>query len=98
MEVEGRRRPLVRASKLGVAAVADRDVLQTAIDSEIYQRGAPQQAVGHQVAAEAIENRADRRADDDDGEPDFRREILPDVEIAALTDGAAIHAAIVANR
>ncbi len=98
MQVERRRRARVIAAEFGVAAVADRDVFQPPVDDEIDQRRGGKDAIGDEVAAEPIERSADRRADDHDGEADFRIEVLSDVEVAAVADRAAIDAAVAANR
>ena len=78
----------IGAAELGVAAIADGQVLQPAVDDEIDQRGGGEDAVGDEVAAEPVEDAADRRADDDDREPDLRIEVLADVEVARPADRA----------
>ena len=98
MQVEGGRGARVAAAKFRVAAVADGDVLQPPVHDQIDQRRGREDAVRDQIAAEPVEAGADQGADDDDGEADLRIEILADVEIGAVADGAAIDRAIFAQR
>ena len=81
-----------------MAAVADRQVLQPPVDREIDQRGSAKDGVGDQIAAEPVEGRADQRTGDDDGETEFRIEILAQVEVAAVTHGTTIDRAAGAHR
>ena len=83
----------VRAAELGVAAVADGQILQPAVDEQIDQRGGGEDAVGDEIALEPVERRADHDADDHDGEAHLRIEVLAAVEVGAAADGAAIDVA-----
>src|SRR3954452_13439652 len=65
MQVEGGGGAAIRAAELGVAALADRHVLETTVDDEIDERRRAQDAVGDQVLAEPVEPGADQGADDD---------------------------------
>src|SRR5262249_23502258 len=98
VEVEGRRAALISAAEFAVAAVAYRHVLQLAVDDEIDQRGPGQDAVGNEIAAEPVEGGAYQPADDDDRQPDFRIEILANVEVRTLADRASIDRAILCHR
>src|SRR2546425_1903887 len=98
VKIEGRRAAFVFAAELGVTAVADGEVLQSAIHDEIDERRRPENAVRDQIAAEPVEARADERADDDDGEADLGIEVLADVEIGAGTDRTAIDGGVGAHR
>src|SRR5262245_49210482 len=64
VQVERRRFADVRAPELGVASIADRDVLEPPVDDEIDERGGCQDPVRDEIAAEPIEGGADQRADD----------------------------------
>ena len=66
MEVEGGRGPRIGAAELGVAAIADGDVLQASVDHEIDERRASEDAVRDQIAAEPVEHGADDRARGDE--------------------------------
>src|SRR5205807_4963037 len=90
MEVEVRRRPLIATAELRVAAVADRHITETAVHDQIDEHRKRQNAVGDQVAAEPVKDRADERADDNDREAHLRIEVLPDVKIPAAADGTVI--------
>jgi len=98
VQVEGGRAAFVLAAELGVTAVADGEVLQSAIHDEIDERRRPENAVRDQIAAEPVEAGADERADDDDGEADLGIEVLADVEIGTGTDGTAIDGGAGAHR
>src|SRR5438105_2419076 len=90
MEVEVRRRPLIATAELRVAAVADRHITEAPVHDQIDEHRERQNAIGDQVAAEPVEDRADERADDDDGEAHLRVEVLPDVKIGAAAHGTDI--------
>ena len=49
------------AAELGVAAVADGEILQPAVDDQIDERRGGEDAVGDEIALEPVEDRADRR-------------------------------------
>src|SRR5215510_8641118 len=98
MQVERRCVALIRATELGVTAIADGDVLQAAVDDEIDERGGSENAVGDEIPAEPVEAGADERANDDDGETNFGIEILADVEVSAAADRAAIDQLVIAHR
>ena len=98
MEIEGGRGARVAAAKFGMAAIADGEVFEAAVDNEIDECRGGQQTVRDQVAAEPVEHRADGRAGDDDREPGFGIEVFSRVEVRALTYRAGVDARVVTNR
>ena len=98
VQIERRRGLRIGAAEFGVAAVADRQVLQPAVDDEIDQRGGGKNAVRDEIAAEPVEHPADQRADDHHGQPDLGIEILAAVKVGAVTHRTAIHGAIEPER
>ena len=56
MEIEAAGRTRVCAPEFRVAAVTHGDVFQPAVDGEIDECGAAQDAVRDQIAAEPVEN------------------------------------------
>ena len=94
MKVECPRRALVAAAEFGVAPIADGHVVQPAVDNEIHEDGSGENRVRDQIASEPVERAADERPDGDDGQADFRIEILADIEVLAGADRAAIDGAI----
>ena len=98
VQIEGGRSARVRPSELGVAPVAHRHFFEPLINDEVDERGAAEDAVGDQVAAEPVEAGADRGADGDDSQSDFGIEVFARVEIGAGAQGTSIDRPIVANR
>src|SRR5262245_23645055 len=66
-----------------MTAVAHRHFLQAPVDDEIDERGNREDAVRDEITLEPVEQRADRRADDDDRQADLGVEVLADIEITA---------------
>src|SRR5262249_54027676 len=96
VEIKGGSRPCVRAAELRVAAIADGDVLEPAVDDEIDERGGTENAVRDEILAEPVKDGADQCADNDHGEADLRIEVFPRVEVAAGAYGTAIDRPIAA--
>src|SRR4051794_31846862 len=76
VEVEGRRGSGLGAAELRVAAVADREILQSSVNEQIDKRRGGQVAVRDEIALEKVEDNADRDADDDDGQTHLGVEVL----------------------
>ena len=88
----------VLPAELAVASIADGDIAEAAVDEQIDQRRAAQDAVGDQIFPEPVEDRADQRADDDDREADFGIEVLADVEVGAAANRTHVDARVAAKR
>jgi hypothetical protein len=97
VQIEGGRGARVAAAEFGMAAIADGEVFEPAVDNEIDEGRGGQQAVRDYVAAKPVEHRADGRAGDDDREPDLGIEVLSRVEVRALTHRTRVDARIVTN-
>lgn len=94
MQIEVRRRAAVVTAEFRVAAVAYGDVAEPAVDYQIDQRRRGQNAVRDQIAAEPVEARADRSADDDHGETHFRVEVFSQIEISTAAHRARVHGGV----
>src|SRR5262245_55847765 len=94
VKVEGRRRPGVRATELAVAAVANRNVLQHAVDNKIHEYGAGQNAVRHEIPAKPIEAGTDHSAYDHHGQAKSRIEVLSSIEVRAFANWTPIDVSI----
>jgi hypothetical protein len=81
-----------------VAPVTHGEIAEPSIHDEVDEHRNGKDAVGNQIEAEPVEASADDGADDDDGEPDARIEVLADIEIPAFADGTAIDCAISPER
>ena len=77
-----------------MAAVANRDVLQHAVDDKIHEYGAGQNAVRHEIPTEPIEAGTDRSANNHHGEAKSRIEVFPSIEVRPLANWTEIDAAI----
>ena len=55
MQIEGGRIPRVGAAELGVAAVADREILEAPVDDQVDERRGGEDAVGDEIALEPVE-------------------------------------------
>src|SRR5436190_12345889 len=97
VQIESPRPPFVGAAKFAVAAIANGQILQAAVDDQIDQRRRGEDGVGDEIAADPVETGARERADNDDGETEFRIEILAHVEIAAAAHGTTIDRTIGAD-
>jgi hypothetical protein len=94
VKVEGKRRPGVRATELAVTAVANRDVLQHAVDNKIHEYGAGQNAVRHEIPTEPIEAGTDRSANNHDRKAKSRIEVFSSIEVRPFANWTEIDASI----
>src|SRR5207253_3653026 len=85
VQIERRCGSEIRAAEFGVAAIADRQILQSTVDKQIDEHGAGENAVRHEIAADPVEGAADKRANDDDGQSHLGIEIFSTVEVGAVT-------------
>lgn len=97
VEIEGSGGPLILTAEFRVTAITDGDVSEPSIDDEIDENGQRENAVGREVFAEPIEDRADQCTDDHDREADLGIEILPHVKLGAGADGTHVHPRIVTH-
>src|SRR5262245_39694732 len=97
MQIKGRSRAAICASKFAVAAIADRHVFQPAIHDEIDECRRSENAVREEIPADKVEPGADRSADDHHRESHLWIEVLTYVEVGSLADRAAIDGTILAD-
>jgi hypothetical protein len=86
VQIEVRRRSFVLSPKLAVAPIADGDISKAAIDNQIYQSGAGENAIRNQILTKPVEDAADHRADDDDRQTQRGIEVLAYVEVVSCAN------------
>ena len=81
-----------------MAAIADREVLEPAVDKQINQGDDTQYAVGDEVETIPVEPGTDQGSDNHDGQTKLRVEILAKVEVAALAEWTRIDSFVCPHR